>query len=63
MAMVERGILAKRFGQSPLCVVLHPVSVVLMTAIQWWSFVLQLTGKRAWRGRVASGMAGSVAKL
>ena len=63
MAMVERGILAKRFGQSPLCVVLHPVSVVLMTAIQWWSFVLQLTGKRAWRGRVAGEMSGSVAKL
>ena len=53
MAVIQRGVLARRFGQSPVGVVLHPVAVAMMTAIQWWSFMLQLTGKRAWRGRVA----------
>jgi hypothetical protein len=34
---------------------LHPMGVLMMTAIQWHSFVLHLRGKRSWRGRDASG--------
>lgn len=52
-ALAERALLAVRFRQSWLGVVLHPVAMVLMTAIQWHSFVLALLGRRAWRGRRA----------
>jgi hypothetical protein len=34
---------------------LHPLSMLLLTAIQWRSLWLHLRGRRAWRGRVAGG--------
>jgi cellulose synthase/poly-beta-1,6-N-acetylglucosamine synthase-like glycosyltransferase len=51
VAVVQRCLLAARFGQHPVGVLLHPVGVALMTAIQWWSLWLHLTGRRVWRGR------------
>lgn len=51
--LIQRSMLAARFKQGLLPVLLHPVGVVFMTAIQWWSLWLHLTGKRSWRGRVA----------
>ncbi|MFN0011343.1 MAG: glycosyltransferase family 2 protein [Phycisphaerales bacterium] len=51
--LVQRTLLALRFRQPPLGIVLHPVGVLLMTAIQWHSFLLHITGRRAWRGRIA----------
>ena len=35
--------------------VLHPIGVVLMIAVQWYSLWLDKRGKRSWRGRVAPG--------
>jgi hypothetical protein len=50
--LVQRTLLAKRFNQSPLSVVLHPLGVAFMTLIQWHSLRLHLTGRRAWKGRL-----------
>jgi len=52
IALLERAILAVRFRQSWLGVVLHPVAIAVMMAIQWHSFVLAQRGRREWRGRV-----------
>jgi len=50
-ATLERAMLAARFQQSLLSVVLHPVGITLMTLIQWHSLILAKTGRRSWRGR------------
>jgi hypothetical protein len=55
MQLVQRAILAWRFGQPWQCVAFHPVSIALLLAIQWRSWWLHLTGRRAWRGRTAGG--------
>lgn len=49
-----RALAAWRFRLPAVGVVLHPLAVLLMTAIQWQSLWLHKTGRRAWRGRVAS---------
>lgn len=51
IALVERGLLVARFRQPWLVVPLHPLGVLLMTVVQWWSAWLQATGRRSWRGR------------
>lgn len=55
VAMVHRALLAVRFRQGCVTVVLHPVSMFLLTILQWHSFVLAKTGRRAWRGRTLGG--------
>lgn len=55
LQLVQRGMLASRLKTSMLGAALHPLGVVLMTAIQWHSFVLHLRGKRSWRGRDTAG--------
>ncbi|MEO1583232.1 MAG: glycosyltransferase family 2 protein [Planctomycetota bacterium] len=50
--LIERGLLAARFGQGVLPVVLHPIGTAAMTAVQWHSWWLSVRGRRAWRGRV-----------
>tara|TARA_R110000782_G_scaffold24264_5_gene62803 strand:- start:16613 stop:17803 length:1191 start_codon:yes stop_codon:yes gene_type:complete len=52
LQLVQRAMIARRVGHAWSSVWLHPVGVTLMTAVQWWSWWLQRTGKRAWRGRV-----------
>lgn len=54
MAVLQRFLLARRFEQGVTPVLLHPLGVLMMTAIQWHSLYLALTGQRAWRGRVAT---------
>lgn len=54
MAVLQRFLLARRFQQGLTPVLLHPLGVLMMTMIQWHSLYLSLTGKRAWRGRVAT---------
>ncbi|MBL8991548.1 MAG: glycosyltransferase [Phycisphaerae bacterium] len=54
IALAHRFILAVRFRQSVASALLHPLGVALMTAIQWRSWYLALTGRRTWRGRVHS---------
>jgi len=51
--IAQRRMLAKRFSQPWECWVLHPVTIVLLLAIQWRSWWLHLTKRRAWRGRTA----------
>jgi glycosyltransferase involved in cell wall biosynthesis len=51
--LVQRTLLAQRFSQPWECVALHPVTVALLLAIQWRSWWLHLTKRRAWRGRTA----------
>lgn len=51
--LVQRGVLARRMQTSLVGACLHPLGVVMMTAIQWHSYVLHVTGKRSWRGRMA----------
>ena len=48
-----RWLLARRFRQSPLNVPLHPLSMVMLSAVQWRSLWLDRTGRRGWKGRVA----------
>lgn len=58
-ALGERFLLAKRFRQSWLGAALHPVGVLLMTAIQWHSFLLHASGRREWRGRMHAPLQGA----
>jgi hypothetical protein len=53
VSMVTRALLAIRFHQPWIAVALHPVTVLLMTVIQWRSWWLARTGRRSWRGRVS----------
>ena len=49
-----RAALALRFEQSWLGVVLHPLSVLLLVAIQWYALLRQSLGRPvAWKGRLA----------
>ncbi|MCP4836765.1 MAG: glycosyltransferase [Phycisphaera sp.] len=49
--LLLRARLARRFGQSWIGVPLHPIGLLMLTAIQWWSLRLHLAGRRSWRGR------------
>ena len=51
--LLLRSRLAARFDQSWVGVMLHPVGLLLLTAIQWWGLRLHLVGRRSWRGRIA----------
>jgi hypothetical protein len=51
-ALVLRAVLAARFRQSWLSVVLHPVGVTVLLVLQWTALVRALLGVKAtWRGR------------
>lgn len=52
LSLMHRVWLAMRFQQSLAGALLHSVGIVLMTVIQWQSFVLAKRGRRVWRGRV-----------
>ncbi|MFI4855962.1 MAG: glycosyltransferase [Phycisphaerales bacterium JB065] len=47
----QRLMIAVRERHSLSAAPLHSVSVALMTAVQWWSWYLDRTGRRSWRGR------------
>ena len=53
LAYLTRVMLAVRFRQPWSAVLLHPVGVALMTAIQWTSLWVASRGRREWKGRVA----------
>lgn len=47
-----RMLLALRFRQSITGVLLHPLGVLVVLAIQWWAFACSLAGRpTSWRGR------------
>jgi len=51
--IVQRALILRRTGHKLWLALLHPVSIILLTTIQWYSFYLHLTGRRSWRGRTA----------
>lgn len=56
--IAQRLLLSVRFRQGVAPVVLHPIGVLFMTAIQWYSLFLARTNRRSWRGRVGVAAAG-----
>ncbi|MCA9288575.1 MAG: glycosyltransferase [Phycisphaerales bacterium] len=52
IAVAQRAMLAVAFRHPIWIAVVHPVGVAMMTLVQWHSFALHITGRRAWRGRV-----------
>lgn len=50
--LFQRMLLSIRFRQGVAPVLLHPLGVLMMTAIQWHSYYLARTNQRTWRGRV-----------
>ena len=52
LAYVPRIVSAVRFRQSAFGVILHPVGVLLLVAIQWFALTRRLVGRPAtWKGR------------
>ena len=51
--LAHRIILRRAFGHSWRAVLLHPVGLAMLTAIQWHSLWLSMRGRREWRGRVS----------
>jgi len=51
VALGHRLLLALRFQQRFSGAILHPLGIVLMGAIQWYSYYLHLTNQRSWKGR------------
>ncbi len=50
--MAMRAMVAARFGQSAMGVIFHPLSVLLLVAIQWYALIRARTGKGSdWKGR------------
>lgn len=61
LTIEQRTRIARRTGTSLGIVPLHPVAVLFMTAIQWWSWWLHVRGRRTWRGRGLTDSAGAPA--
>lgn len=57
--ITQRVLTADRLKHAAIGALLHPVGVVLMSAIQWRSFYLHATGKRTWRGRADAAAVGA----
>lgn len=51
LQMLQRLALTKRFEHPVTLALMHPVSALLLTGVQWHSFVLQLRSRRSWKGR------------
>jgi hypothetical protein len=51
--LAHRIVLRRAFGHAWRAVLLHPVGLAMLTAIQWHSLSLSIRGRREWRGRVS----------
>ena len=51
--LAHRIVLRRTFGHAWRAVLLHPVGLAMLTAIQWHSLSLSIRGRREWRGRVS----------
>lgn len=49
--IVQRALLCRRFKHPIWLAFLHPISIALMTLVQWYSLLLHLQKGRSWRGR------------
>lgn len=54
VTLTQRAILARRFSQSWLGAVMHPLGVLMMTLVQWHSYFIVRFGARSWKGRTSS---------
>lgn len=59
VSVVARLALAQRFGHPRWIAAAHPISIAMMTLIQWHSLLATLRGRREWKGRRATGAAAS----
>lgn len=51
VSMSQRALLSTRFRHPIWLGLLHPITVLLMTLVQWHSLLLHLNRNRSWRGR------------
>lgn len=51
LQVAQRVVLARRFGQALTLAVVHPVSIAMLTLIQWHSYILHRRAGRTWKGR------------
>lgn len=51
VSMSQRALLSTRFRHPIWLGLLHPITVLLMTLVQWHSLLLHLNRGRSWRGR------------
>ncbi|RNC81217.1 MAG: isopentenyl-diphosphate Delta-isomerase [Phycisphaera sp.] len=54
LQIAQRLMLTTRFEHSAALAPLHPVSILLLTIIQWHSFALHRNSGRSWKGRTMS---------
>lgn len=54
LGFMQRLTLAQRLALPLSTALTHPIGVLMMTLVQWYSYVLHVQGKREWRGRVAT---------
>ncbi|MFM8271157.1 MAG: glycosyltransferase family 2 protein [Gemmata sp.] len=52
LALTPRGFMHRRFGPSLVGLILHPVAILLLLAVQWYAALRALTGRPVgWKGR------------
>jgi isopentenyl-diphosphate delta-isomerase type 1 len=54
LQLLQRLALTIRFSHPASIAFMHPVSILLLTGVQWQSFALQLRSCRSWKGRTMS---------
>lgn len=54
LQVAQRLVLTRRFDHAPGLAMLHPISVWMLTLIQWHSYVLHRVSGRTWKGRTLS---------
>lgn len=54
LQIAQRTLLIYRFKHSVALALLHPLSILLLTLIQWHSFALHRSAGRSWKGRTMS---------
>jgi len=57
LQIAQRLLLTARFAHSPALAPLHPVSIGLLTGVQWHSYILHRRQGRSWKGRTMTAAA------
>lgn len=51
LQVAQRVLLTRQFGHALTLAVVHPISVAMLTLIQWHSYILHRKSERTWKGR------------